>query len=161
MKARIDLEAYYNKYCPMVFRRCRQLLRNEDDAMDAVQDVFINLIKHSNRLTGDYPSSLLYTIATNISLNRLRAKKYRAEGQTVEYTEEKEAVFLDNSYEKIDAGLLIEDILKTEEEITRTICFMHYADGITLEEIGKTVDLSISGVRKRLLSFKKRAQVHF
>jgi RNA polymerase sigma-70 factor (ECF subfamily) len=37
----IDVEAYYQKYAPMIFRRCRQMPGNEDDALDAVQDVFV------------------------------------------------------------------------------------------------------------------------
>ena len=160
MEALIDVEVYYNKYGPMVFRRCRQLLHAEDDAMDAMQDVFVNLIRQSKRLRGDYPSSLLYTMATNTCLNRMRAGKRQAEGITAIQREEVEAVFHDKGYEEVDARLFIKDILRAESNVSRTICFMYYADGMTLEEIGKTVGLSISGVRKRLIKFKKRAQAH-
>ena len=37
----MDVEALYQKYGPMVLRRCRQLLRDEDEALDVVQDVFV------------------------------------------------------------------------------------------------------------------------
>ena len=158
MDARIDVELYYNKYGPMVFRRCMQLLRAEDDALDAMQDVFVNLLKQSKRLKGDYPSSLLYTMATNTCLNRFYTRKRQRENLVSE--EQVEAVFLDNGYEKVNARLLIEDIFRTESEVSRVICFMHHVDGMTLEEIGNTVGLSISGVRKRLIKFNKRAQAH-
>ena len=59
----------------MVLRRCRQLLQNEDKALDAMQDTFVQLLRHEKRLTAGAPSSLLYRIATNICLNVLRSEK--------------------------------------------------------------------------------------
>ncbi len=56
----------------MVLRRCRRLLRNEEEALDACQDVFVRVIERRVRLDARYPSSLLYRIATNVCLNRLR-----------------------------------------------------------------------------------------
>ena len=55
----------------MVLRRCRQLLRDEDEARDATQDVFVRLIERRHELDARYPSSLLYRIATNVCLNRI------------------------------------------------------------------------------------------
>jgi RNA polymerase sigma-70 factor (ECF subfamily) len=63
----------------MVLRRCRQLLRDEDEALDAAQDVFVRLIERRQRLDARYPSSLLYRIATNVCLNRIRDRTRRPE----------------------------------------------------------------------------------
>jgi len=71
----IDVAAWYEKYGPMVIRRCRKILGNGDDAMDAVHDVFVNLLQAKSRLHGAFPSSLLYTMATNICLNYIRKNK--------------------------------------------------------------------------------------
>ena len=71
----IDVAAWYEKYGPMVIRRCRQILGNGEDALDAVQDVFVNLLKGEEKLDDRFPSSLLYTMATNVCLNRLRKGK--------------------------------------------------------------------------------------
>jgi RNA polymerase sigma-70 factor (ECF subfamily) len=154
----IDVAAWYEKYGPMVMRRCRSLLRSEDEAMDAVQDVFLNLLLSQKRLRPAFPSSLLYTMATNVCLNRIRARKREAPG---DFFSDGGNFFpvVDEGSGQVDAELLVQAILKGESEQTRAICFMYYADGMTLEEIGKTVGASISGVRKKLLAFKKRAQV--
>ena len=153
----IDIAGWYEKYSPMVIRRCRALLRNSDEAMDAVHDVFINLIKAGNRLEGSYPSSLLYTMATNLCLNRLRAKKREAPGSL---TGEGEALFqVDENFSQVDAKLLVDSILEDESEETRTILFMYFSDGMTLKEIGDALELSISGVKKKIDSFKKRARL--
>ena len=158
----IDVAAWYEKYGPMVIRRCRALLRSDDEAMDAVQDVFVNLLKAKGRLQASFPSSLLYTMATNVCLNRLRARKREVieTGNSREgFVSEVETLSaVDESYEQVDAELLVETILEDESEEDRTICFMYHADGMTLNEIGEAVGLSISGVRKRLEVFKKRAR---
>ena len=37
-----------------------------------------------------------------------------------------------------------------QRESTRTMAFLHYVDGMTLEQVAGVVGLSVSGVRKRL-----------
>jgi RNA polymerase sigma-70 factor (ECF subfamily) len=150
----IDVAAWYEKYGPMVIRRCRSLLRNDDEAMDAVQDVFVNLLRAEGRLRGTFPSSLLYTIATNLCLNRLRSGKETFFDGNDEFFSA-----TDGAYDQVDTKLLVEAILKDESEKTRTICFMYHADGMTLREIAEAMRLSVSGVRKRLETFKKRARL--
>jgi RNA polymerase sigma-70 factor (ECF subfamily) len=153
----IDITVFYEKYAPMVLRRCRGILKNEDDALDAMQDVFVSLMRSKGRLHGQYPSSLLYTIATNTCLNRIRQKKHRSEvsGDSGDVP----LPVMDSGYDKVDAKLIMEAILKTESESNRAICFMYHADGMTLKEIGEAVGLSISGVRKRLMAFESRARI--
>jgi len=68
----VDVEALSRRYGPMVLRRCRRLLGDEDEALDACQDVFVRVIQHRARLNAQYPSSLLYRMASNVCLNRLR-----------------------------------------------------------------------------------------
>jgi RNA polymerase sigma-70 factor (ECF subfamily) len=156
----IDIEAYYQKYLPMIFRRCRTLLRNEEDALDAVQDVFVKLIKAKKTLHGQFPSSLLYTIATNTCLNRIRWRKRHTESSQEDLGEAL-LMSLDRGFEQVEAKMILDAILETESESTRAICFMYHVDGMTLKEIGETVGLSISGVRKRLITFNARARIRY
>ena len=151
------LEGLYETYLPLVLRRCRHMLGNEEDAFDAAQDVFLNVLKARHRLQDTFPSSLLYTIATKLCLNRLRTK--RRHGESVAEVESLELAEHDTAYDEVDARLIIEAILKTESASTRAICFMYHVDNMTLKEIGETVGMSISGVKKRLDTFRKRARL--
>ena len=154
----IDIAAWYTQYGPMVIRRCRRILSAEEDVLDAVHDVFVSLLQNEPKLHGGFPSSLLYTIATNVCLNRLRKKKWEkpedfsAEG-------ERRLVYFDEGFAQVEAELLLEDILKDESEMNRAISFMYHADGMTLKEVGEATGLSISGVRKRLEAFRQRARL--
>ena len=71
----IDIKEYYLRYGPMVLRRCRQLLRDEERAKDAAQEVFAKVLIHKNRLKNQYPSSLLFRISTNTCLNMIRDQR--------------------------------------------------------------------------------------
>ena len=75
----IVIEECYEKYGPMVFRRCLQLLGNEARAEEAMQDTFVQLVLHQERLENSYPSSLLYRISSNICLNLIRGESKREE----------------------------------------------------------------------------------
>jgi RNA polymerase sigma-70 factor (ECF subfamily) len=128
----------------MVLRRCRRLLRDEDEALDAMQDVFVQLLRHRERLAERYPSSLLYRIATNLCLNRIRSRR-RAPNLPGDETLERIAQRAD-----LDAPLLLDRLFGRHPESTRVMAVMHYLDGMTLDEVARDCHLSVSGVRKRL-----------
>jgi RNA polymerase sigma-70 factor (ECF subfamily) len=153
----IDVAALYAQYGPMVIRRCRKILMDGDDALDAAHDVFMNLLRGETRLHGQFSSSLLYTMATNVCLNRLRKKKRESPWDFS--GEENLFISIDEGFAQAEAKLLLEDILKDESETNRAIYFMYYVDGMTLKEVGEATGLSISGVRKRLETFKSRVQL--
>ena len=75
----IDVEACYRSHGPMVLRRCRVLLRDEEEARDAMQDTFVQLVRHQGRLHEAGPSRLLYRMATNVCLNRIRSRRRHPE----------------------------------------------------------------------------------
>lgn len=148
----IDVDSYYRKYGPMVLRRCRFMLRNEEHALDAMQDVFVELLRREHDLVHYAPSSLLYTIATNVCLNKIRRTKRRPETaddeilQTIAGGESPEGETLTSHF--------LERLFSREPESTRTIAVLHYVDGLTLEETAEQVGMSVSGVRKRLRALR-------
>jgi RNA polymerase sigma-70 factor, ECF subfamily len=136
----------------MVLRRCRRLLRDEDDALDACQDVFVRVIEYRARLDGRYPSSLLYRIATNVCLNRLRDS--RREPLTRDDAILAEIARAEEPGGASEARLLLARLFGRHPESTRTMAVLHYVDGLTLEEVAAETDMSVSGVRKRLRTLR-------
>ena len=144
----MDVEALYVRYGPMVVRRCRQLLRNEEQALDAVQDVFVRLLQHRDRLKAEYPSSLLYRIATHVCLNRIRDNRRLPETPGEDFLSR--IADLEDSASRFEARSALDRLFKRHHESTRTIAVLHFLDGLTLEEVAGEVGMSVSGVRKRL-----------
>ena len=152
----LDIDALYRKYGPMVIRRCRALLIDEEQAFDAAQETFVKLLRYQHRLTDAAPSSMLYTMATNVCLNMMRSAKRRPLN-VGEDTLERIASTDNVEVRALDRWVL-DDIFGRERATTKTMAVMHYVDGMTLEEVASHVGLSVSGVRKRLRQLKERTR---
>ncbi len=152
---KIDIENYYRKYGPMVQRRCKQILGDEHQAKDAMQEVFVQLIRKQETIRDEYPSSLLYRMATNISLNMIRSDKRRQE-----FTKVNEVIYKtaseDEFFASLDARSALDKIFGKEKASTKLIAIYHFVDGMTLEETAREVKMSHSGVRKRLRLLKEK-----
>jgi RNA polymerase sigma-70 factor (ECF subfamily) len=131
----LDVEALYRKYGPMVLRRCRHLLRDEEKALDAMQDTFVRVVRYGGRLNDRAPSSLLYCMATNVCLNTLRSERRRP---------------------KVSGDEILHNIASSED-VEEAAVNRHFLER-TLEEVAGHVGLSVSGVRKRLAALKTRSR---
>lgn len=139
----------------MVLRRCRFLLGDEADALDALQDTFVQVLRHRERLDARGPSSLLYCIATNVCLNRLRTLRHRPRGGDELLAGIASAEDVESR--AVAAGFL-DRLFASERASTRTMAVLHYVDGMTLAEVARHARLSVSGVRKRLEGLRARAR---
>ncbi len=153
MALAIDVEDCYRRYGPMVLRRCRQLLKSEERATEAMQDVFVLLVRKQGRLEDRGLSSLLYRMATNTSLNLIRSRKRRPEDADSDLVG-RIAMAPRESGGLASARLMLDRIFSTEKDSTRAMAVMHLVDGYTLEEVAGHFDMSVSGVRKRLRTLK-------
>ena len=144
----IDVEGLYERYGPMVLRRCRQLLRDEQEALDVAQDVFVRLLERQDRLSDRHPSSLLFRIATNLCLNRIRDSRRHLQVPGDEILETLAR------RDDIDAPLLLDRLFRRHPESTRTMAVMHWLDGMTFEQVARDCGMSVSGVRKRLRALR-------
>lgn len=150
----IDIEQFYKTYGPMVYRRCRYILGDDDLAVDALQDTFVRILRSKDRLHGQAPSSLLYTTATNLCLNMIRDRKRKRE---IQWEDWYEAHAGGSGWEKrILTEHFLERLFEEETEVTRTMAFLHYMDGFTLEETAEQTGYSVSGVRKRLRKLREK-----
>jgi len=139
----------------MVLRRCRKLLRDDHTARDAMHDVFVQLLSHSDALTDQAPSSLLFRIATNVCLNRLRTRKRRPEDGDALLVEIAERT---DPAARSAARAALDTLFRNEPADTALIAVLHLHDQMTLEEVAAEVGMSVSGVRKRLA--KLRTKLH-
>jgi RNA polymerase sigma factor (sigma-70 family) len=144
----LDVDALYRSHGPMVLRRCRQLLRDEEDAVDAMQDVFVRVLRRGEALDDRAPSSLLFRVATNVCLNRQRTRARRPEDPAGELLSRIAAA--GDPEGRSSARSVLDRIFGRELESTRVMATMHLLDGMTFEEVAREVGLSVSGVRKRL-----------
>ena len=149
-----DFGELYQKYGPMVLRRCRFLLNDEDMALDAMQDVFLKIMENNYRIK-DMCSSLFYVTATRVCLNIIRVNKIRTGPDFDEISKMMADGFSEIEVEKIEARDVLDNIFSGRDEKDSMIATLHFVDGLTLEETAEQVGMSVSGVRKRISELKK------
>ncbi len=141
-----DVEQLFHAYGPMVLRRCRRMLRDEQRAAEAMQDVFTKLVH--KRLDIEHPSSLLYQMATNECLMKLRTARRRPESPADDLVHE-----IANSPDvdsRLDAAAALDWLFGREPPSTKVIATLFLVDGMTWEQIASEVGMSVSGVRARV-----------
>ena len=153
---RMELSKLYEAYAPMVYRRSMMLLRDQSEAEDMMQNVFLRVYERMDSLDLSQPSSLLWNTATRLCLNRIRDKRRR--GLDVDSSELLLNIACAEEDDGREAGGILSRIFSKEQESTRTIAVLHYVDGMTLEDTAETVGLSVSGVRKRLRTLQAKVK---
>lgn len=143
----------FERYHGVVFRRCLALLRNEDDAAEAVQEVFVAAIAGLGRFRlRASPLTWLYAIATRHCLQQLRNRSAR---------ELKHALFVDATVEYPDlaARADLERVLArlSLEELELTV--HAFRDGLTQEEIAELMRTSRKTVGKKLSRLTEKLQL--
>lgn len=149
---------------------CRRLLNAHDDADDVTQTVFLKIFRALPNFQEEAQfSTWAYKIATNESLNFLRAKAVR-------HAESLDALEADNATIKGDSKRPDEELERAEErqaieaaiaslpEKQRAVFVMRYYDELTFEEIANIVGGSVGGLKanyfhafKKVSAYLKRA----
>jgi RNA polymerase sigma-70 factor (ECF subfamily) len=136
----------YRRYGPALLRKARRLLCNEDDARDAVQALFLELLAQE-QTPGDLP--LLYRMLTHRCLNLLRDRKNRARlleretpglGGTARIAPDTMALGLDT---------LLKLSTRVDEATLETVIY-RFVDELGQEEIASLMGVSRKTVQNRL-----------
>ncbi|MBQ7620211.1 MAG: sigma-70 family RNA polymerase sigma factor [Treponema sp.] len=149
-----DFSELYQKYGPMVLRRCRAILKDEEKALDAMQDVFLRILESKDKIKNAC-ASLFYVTATRVCLNKIKSDKLRSGPDFEKVAQFMADDFSETEKEKIDAALAIEKIFEKRDHKDSLIATLHFVDGLTLEETAEEIGMSVSGVRKRIRELQK------
>jgi RNA polymerase sigma factor (sigma-70 family) len=152
------LEDVFRKYRDFVHRVCIRYLKDEGDAQDLTQEVFLKLHRRLPEFRGDSQlTTWIYRIAVNTCLDALRARKSRDRFDDVELDE----IVVHNISSGSDAALAridLERILAQTDSRTREILFLTLAEGCSYDEAGEVVGLTKWAVAKIVTRFQKKIQ---
>jgi len=154
-RERIDIEDLYRRYGDLVVGRCRSLLRDDADAQEAAQEVFLKLWRYRDAFRGEAsPTTWLFRITTTTCLNRLRTRRRRPEDPV----EDPPGVAVDTLLGAVETRRLLDVALAEEDEGTVAALVYHYVDGMTHDEAGALLGITGAAVRKRIAQFRARAK---
>lgn len=153
----LRIEELYDRYAHLVYRRCLMLLGNVADAEDALQEVFIKVMRSADSFRGDSsPTTWLYRISTNHCLNMLRSNK-RLRKRLERQAAERQALAVVLPAEQMEAAAQIRELLPSFDERTQRMAVYYFVDGMNQEEIAQQVGASVPTVRKYLNKFVEKA----
>jgi len=136
----------FERYGAMVYRRCAAILGGDDLARDAVQEVFLRVIERRHQFRGESsPSTWLYAVATLHCLQQLRDRTSR-HAKLVQLAGEPHPM----SNRGPEEQLALVRLLECEPDEVRLMVYLHYIDGLTMDEVASAVGYSRKTVSRRV-----------
>ena len=145
------LKEFYEKYADLVYRLCMLYLKNESDAKDGVQEVFLRLWEKQPDLRNEeHTKAWLILVTKRYCMDVLKSgwRKKRVEMDSVE-----EQAAEDSG----EGGELLEYVLKLPEKFLEVI-YLYYYEDYSVKEIGQMLKKSQSTVSSRLVAGRKKLQ---
>ncbi len=154
MKKR-DTEDLYTRFGHQVYRRCKVLLKEEAAAMDMTQEVFVKALGRPLRFVSDGQAVRWLTrVATNLSLNELRRRRY---WRTEEFTDRTGGAPALVEHLVADRDRIRQVLTRADPE-TAQAGIGYFLEGRTAEEISGILGISVPTVRRRLKRFLETAR---
>ncbi len=149
----------YRRYSTKVFSKCISLLRDEGQAQDATQDIFIkvytNLAKFSERSKF---STWLYSVTYNYCIDYIRRKKKLKNV----FSDEMESA--PDMVEEVDDSELLEIEVERLKVILdrippgdKAVLLMKYQDDMSIRDIAEGLDKTESAIKMKLKRAKHKA----
>lgn len=152
------LRDLYERYASRVYQRCRYLLRNDEDARDAMHDVFIKVLGNLEGFRGQAsPLTWVTRIATNHCLNVLRGRRARWHDELRDLARVAEQA-RESDHAAIERLDLLHAILARCNASMQELAVYYFVDEMTQDEIAALVGLSVPTLRKRLRQFMRLAR---
>jgi RNA polymerase sigma-70 factor (ECF subfamily) len=151
-----ELRELYERYASLVHARCRSILRSEDEAWDATQEVFMKLHNAlpSIKNKGVVYSWLLST-STNHCISELRRRR------SVSFNEEFHRAPDADGAPHQEREVLLKEVLRhflaPWDKKVREVVMYAYFDGYKQDEIVRITGLGASTIRKYLTRFKRKS----
>ncbi len=148
----MDVDVWYRRYGESVYRRCLRMTRNETQARDLVQEVFLKAFRHRTSFRGDSsPLSWLFTIATRCFFDSVRGQKIaEMDGADIlEFVRDEEESQTD-CFVKHD---LVVKLLSRAPKDVQQIVMARYFDELDYAQIAARHSINEKTVRRKLEKF--------
>jgi RNA polymerase sigma-70 factor (ECF subfamily) len=144
----------YGRYGHLVFRRCRRILRRDDAAEDALQEVFVRLWRYGDAFrAAESKVAWLYRVADRCCFDVLAKRRGRREvaleGALPELVSEARGSLEDRE--------IVLMFLERFDDRVKQVALLHYLDEMTQDEIASTTGWSRQTVSKKLAFLAERA----
>lgn len=145
-----------------VYYHCRKILCNEDDALDAAQDILISLLKGLPSLrepAAFWPWLNRITCRScwkQVAHHRMARPFSELEAEADLYEEPDSQVTPDKALDTEENRRIIQELVDALPEIQRLCILMYYYDEMSVKDISATLHISEGTVKSRLYYARQR-----
>jgi RNA polymerase sigma factor (sigma-70 family) len=151
-----------NKYKDMVFTVCYRILKQQEDAEDTAQIVFMKAFNKLHSFKGDSKfSTWIYTIAYRSAIAKTKLVKFQStdDGLYIETATEDTFPQLEEMKSK-EQKIYVQKAIDSLSEIDGVIITLFYIDESSIQEIIEITGLSESNVKVKLHRARKQLKIN-
>lgn len=154
----LAFDRVYELYSHKLFSFILRILKNDDEAEDIVQEVFVKIWESREKLV-DYKllNSYIFTIAYNNSIDLIRKKinnsKYLEHLKNSSIIYETPSVISDIEFN--DLSSLVEKLIANLPERQKEVFLLHREKGLTYPEIAEQLGISKNTVENHMVKALK------
>ena len=150
----------HDRYAGKIYSKAITMLRNEDDAEDATQEIFAKIFLNLHKFEGQSKfSTWVYSVTYNFCIDRIRKQKRSRDLFADEIDNPPDTV-----EEVPDAALLqmqvseLRYVLEQLPDGDRTLLLMKYKEGVKIRDIAVLTGRTESAIKMQLKRAKEKAK---
>ena len=148
------------RYTMLLFGVCMKYLKNEEEAKDAVQQIFLKVINELQKYKVEYFKSWLYMVAKNHCLMKLRDKgKYTSEINEKALATADEGTQHAAAVEKENILTNMELALKQLNEEQQVCITLFYLQKKTYQQIAEDTGYTVMQVKSNIQNGKRNLKI--
>lgn len=156
-------DVLYKRYSGKIFGKCISLLKNEEAAEDAVQEIFMKILFNLDKFSGKSKfSTWIYSITYNFCIDTIRRNKKNISRSVDDIENYDVPDDIDDSFlleMSIERLKVILDKIPVDD---RSILLMKYQDEMSIREIGFVLEKSESAIKMKIKRAKQKfKKIHY
>jgi RNA polymerase sigma-70 factor (ECF subfamily) len=149
----LALKVLYEKYSSQVYRTALAITRDREAAEDILQDCFIKVYVHIDKLDGSLPlSPWLYRVAVNQSYNwaSKRSRWLRPLDDVIDRLVVPAHTLPEPVLERVEIQRVVQKAIASLSFEHRVVIVLFYLNGFRLNEIAFILDCPVGTIKSRL-----------
>lgn len=148
----------YDRYTDKVYAKCISMLRDQELAEDATQEIFVKILLSLSKFSGKSKfSTWLYSITYNYCIDQIRREKKENTVTVNDFSriDQVDDDMYDSEIKETNVFRLKEVMEKLNAE-DKSILMMKYQDDLSIRDICSILDKTESAVKMKILRAKEK-----
>jgi RNA polymerase sigma factor (sigma-70 family) len=147
------------RYTLLLLGTCMKYLKNEQEAKDSVQQIFLKVITEAPKYKIDYFKSWLYMVTRNYCLMQLRNKNIILPVESESYLQQPDETDKTELLSKEEKLRLMESSLEELNDEQKKCVVMFYIQKKTYNEIAANTGFSLMQVKSHIQNGKRNLKI--